>query len=101
MQSYKCLIPKTVLSVNALAVSWSRTPATIYNYIHDGVLVNGTTVYLRSTKLGGGYLVHPDDAAAFLEAQNQTPDAIKAPTKKIDKSMAQRIAKALTQIDLH
>lgn len=101
MQSYKCLIPKTVLSVNALAKSWGRTPATIYNYIKDGTLVNGRTLYLKATKLGGGYLIHPEDIAEFLAAQNQTQEQTKTTSTKIDKSMAQRIAKALIQIDLN
>lgn len=101
MQSYKCLIPKTVLSVIKLAHSWDRQPATIYNWIKAGVLVDGKTIYLKATKLGGGYLIHPEDAAEFLAAQNRSPEQTKTTSTKIDKSMAQRIAKALVQIDLN
>lgn len=101
MQSYKSLIPKKVLSVNALAKSWGRTPATIYNFINSGTLVKGKTLYLKATKLGGSYLIYPEDIAEFLAVQNQTPEPTKTTAKKIDKSMAQRIAKALVQIDLN
>ena len=101
MQSYKCLIPKKVLSVNGLAKSWGRTPATIYNYINEGALVNGKRLYLKATKLGGGFLIHPEDIAEFLAAQNQTPEAPKKTTNKINKSMAERIAKALQHIEFN
>jgi len=101
MQSYKCLIPKKVLSVNGLAKSWGRSPATIYNYINFGTLVKGKMLYLKATKLGGGFLIHPEDIAEFLAAQNQTPEPTKTTAKKIDKSILKRIANALTKIDLN
>lgn len=101
MQSYKCLIPKKVLSVNGLAKSWGKTPATIYNFINSGTLVKGKTLYLKATKLGGSYLIHPEDIAEFLSVQNQAPEPTKTTSKKIDKSILKRIANALTKIDLN
>ena len=99
--SYQSLIPKKVLSVNGLAKYWDRTPATIYNYITKGRLFKGQRIYLQATKLGGGYLIHPTEIGAFLAALNSPPEAPKKTTNKINKSMAERIAKALQHIEFN
>ncbi len=101
MQSYKSHIPKKVLSVNGLAKHWDRTPATIYNYITKGRLFKGQRIYLQATKLGGGYLIHPTEVGTFLAALNSPPETSKKPTNKINKSMAERIAKALQHIEFN